>query len=253
MSTLEIPLKFNRSAHKDPDTTAESAAYLIRYVCDTLGLPDLSQQDVLDVGCGTKFTQALLNHDLPVKSYVGVDVYREMIDFLRENVSDPRFEYDHIDVHNDLYNPDAAPMTEHTDLGVGDRTFDVICLFSVFTHLAPHDYTTMLRLLRRYIRPEGRLIYTLFVDELTEGGHGFIDRVERDLRAGGPAGVVEEHLEDRARHVKPFVDVYPDKPLLCAMYSREHAYELIEGTGWVPLELLPPSKFAQHHFICVPA
>ena len=75
------------------------------------------------------------------------------------------------------------PMTERTDLGVGDRTFDVIWLFSVFTHLAPHDYVTMLRLLRRYIRPDGRLIYTLFIDELTDGGHGFIDRVERGLHA----------------------------------------------------------------------
>src|SRR4029450_10916443 len=145
MPTLDIPTKFNRSAHKDPDATAESAVYLLRYICDKLGLPDLSQQDMLDVGCGTKFTQALLNHGLSIKSYVGVDVYREMIDFLCENVADPRFEYHHVDVQNDLYNPDAPPMTAHTGLGVGHRTFDVICLFSVFTHLAPRDYTTMLR------------------------------------------------------------------------------------------------------------
>jgi SAM-dependent methyltransferase len=249
MATLEIPLKFNRSAHKDRDTTEESAAFLLRYVCDKLGLADLSQHDVLDVGCGTKFTQALLNERLPIKSYVGVDVYREMVDFLRENVADPRFEYHHIDVHNALYNPDAGPMTEHTDLGVGDRTFDLICLFSVFTHLAPHDYSAMLRLLRRYVRPDGRLIYTLFIDELTEDGYGFIDRVEQGLRSGdGPP----RGAGDQTRAVKPFVDVYPDKPLLCAMYSREYAYELIGGTGWTPVELLPPNKFAQHHFICAP-
>jgi SAM-dependent methyltransferase len=250
MPTLDVPMKFHRGALKNPEATMESAVFLLRYMCGRLGVSDLSQQDVLDVGCGTKFTQALLNEGLPIKSYVGVDVYREMIHFLRENVSDPRFEYHHIDVHNDLYNPDAAPMTEHADLGVGDRTFDVICLFSVFTHLAPDDYVTMLRLLRRYVRPDGRLIYTLFIDELTDGGHGFIDRVERGLHARDGS---RPHATDEARDVRPFVDVYPDRPLLCAMYSREYAFELIEGTGWAPIELLPPNEFAQHHFICAPA
>jgi SAM-dependent methyltransferase len=249
MATLEIPQKFNRAKHKRPELAVGGAAFLIRHVCETLGRTDLSDQEILDVGCGTRFTQAFLDRGLPVKSYVGVDVYREMIDFLRENVSNPRFEYHHIDVRNALYNPDAPPMTERTDLGVGDRTFDVVWLFSVFTHLAPHDYTTMLRLLRRYIRPDGRLVYTLFVDELTEGGHGFIDRVECGLRG---VGGLDTDAANRQRVVEPFVDVYPDQPLLCALYSREHAHELIEGTGWAPIDLLPPNEFAQHQFVCAP-
>jgi SAM-dependent methyltransferase len=246
MATLDIPHRLNRAKHK---SSYEGAVFLIRHVCDMLGLPDLSDRDVLDVGCGTRFTQAFLNDALPVKTYVGVDVYGEMIEFLRTNVSDPRFEYHHVDVRNELYNPDAPPMTERTDLGVGDRTFDVVWLFSVFTHLAPHDYTTMLRLLRRYIRPNGRLVYSLFIDELTDGGHGFIDRVERGARAAESADTGGRGR----RHVEPFVDVYPDRPLLCALYSREHACELIEGTGWRPVELSPPNEFAQHQFVCAPA
>ena len=250
MPTLDVPEMFRRAAHKDADTTWASGVYLLRYICERLGLADLSDQDVLDVGCGTKFTKALLDNEMPIKSYVGTDVYKEMIDFLRENVADPRFEYHHVDVRNELYNPDAPAMTEDTDLGVGDRTFDLITLFSVFTHLAPHDYKTMLRLLRPYVRPSGRLIYPLFVDELTDGGYGYIDQVARSLgHSDGPTpeGAIYE------REVKPFVDVVPDQPLLVAMYSREYAHELIEDTGWIPVELLPPNRFAQHHFICAPA
>jgi SAM-dependent methyltransferase len=248
MATLDIPQRFNRAKHKRHDAAVHGAAFLIRHVCDTLGLADLSDQEVLDVGCGTRFTEAILEQELAIGRYVGVDVYREMIDFLRENVSDPRFEFHHIDVHNALYNPDAPPMTEAAELGIGDRTFDIIWLFSVFTHLDPGDYATMLRVLRRYIRPNGRLVFTLFVDELTEGGHGFIDRVSSGLREGAPdIGAV-----NRERRARPFVDVYPDQPLLCALYSREHAFELIDGTGWRPVELLPPNDFAQHHFVCVP-
>jgi SAM-dependent methyltransferase len=245
MATLEVPQRLNRARHKRPEEAVAGAAFLIRHVCDTLGLADLSNHDVLDVGCGTRFTEAFLERGLPIKSYVGVDVYGEMIEFLSANVTDGR----HIDVRNERYNPGAPPMTEQADLGLGEQTFDIIWLFSVFTHLAPHDYTTMLRLLRRYIRPDGHLLYTLFIDELTGAGHGFIDHVERGLRTAngtdspGPPG---------ERHAKPFVDVYPDQPLLCALYSREHAVELIEGTGWRPVELLPPNEHAQHHFVCVP-
>ena len=250
MATLEIPHRFERGKHKHPENAVGHAVFLIRHVCEALGFTDLSDCDVLDVGCGTRFTRAFLEHGLPVGSYVGVDVDREMIEFMRERVSDPRFEFHHIDVRNARYNPDAPLMTEGTDLGVGGRTFDVIWLFSVFTHLAPDDYATMLRLLRRYVRPEGRLVYTLFIDELTAGGHGFIDRVERGLR---PVGGLDIVAANRERAVVPFIDLYPDEPLLCALYSREHAYELIEGTGWTPVDLLPPNEFAQHQFICAPA
>jgi SAM-dependent methyltransferase len=252
MPTLVIPRKFNRSGYRNVDRTTESALFLIAHVCRLLGIDDLADNDVLDVGCGTKFTDAFINQDVAIKSYVGVDVYSEMIAFLHEKVTDPRFEYHHIDVKNELYNPDAPPMTETTDLGVGDRTFDVIWLFSVFTHLAPHDYRTMLKLLRRRIRPDGRLIYTLFVDELTEGGHGFTDHVHRALSDGHSTGPAGDDSRTLIRDVRPFVDVDPEHPLRCALYSREHAYELIEGTGWQPLELLPPNEYAQHHFVCAP-
>jgi SAM-dependent methyltransferase len=252
MSVLNVPLKFKRGAHKDQQTTIESAVFLIRHMCCRLGVSDLSGWDVLDVGCGTKLTQAFLDHGLAVGTYVGVDVYSEMIEFLQGNVVDRRFEYRHINVRNERYNPDAPPMTEHTDLGLGYRRFDLICLFSVFTHLAPHDYGTMLRLLRRYVRPNGRLIYTLFIDELTEGGYGFVDSIDRKLASQELRAEFAVRMKNSARDVRPFVDLDPDRPLMRALYSREHAYELIDGTGWTPLELLPPNEYAQHHFICAP-
>jgi SAM-dependent methyltransferase len=253
--TLEIPGRFNRSttALRDPAAAEESALFLIQHVCRTLGVANLSDHEVLDVGCGTKFTQALINHGLPIKRYVGVDLYAEMIDFLRENVADARFEYHDIDVRNEAYNPDAPPMTVETDLGVGASSFDLIWLFSVFTHMGPPDYHTMLRLLRRYVRPNGRLIYTLFIDELTDGGYGYIDQMQRVLSATGTDGSDDRSATEWIRDVKPFVDVDPEHPLRWALYSREYAYELIEGTGWTPMALLPPNEFAQHHFICAPA
>jgi hypothetical protein len=95
MPTLKIPPKYNRSGYRNVHSTTESALFLIRHACGLLGITDISHQGVLDDGCGTKFTDARVNHGLPIKRYVGVEVYGEMIEFLRENVSDPRFEYHH--------------------------------------------------------------------------------------------------------------------------------------------------------------
>jgi SAM-dependent methyltransferase len=243
---LHVPTKLRRGAKRArEDESIESAVWLIQHMCEHLGLENLGDTELLDFGCGVKFTQALINRALPIKKYVGVDVDREMITFLRENVHDPRFEYFHIDAHNELYNPGGEVLTADTKLPIDGRLFDVISLFSVFTHLAPHDYRTMLRLLRRYVKPNGRLFYTVYINELTEGGHGLMD--------GWVSAYREKHPEaPPLATTKPFTDLDPDQPLKWAVYSESYARELTQGTGWEVVGLSPPDVDIQHHFICAP-
>ena len=255
---LHVPVEFRRNySVEDEEATINGAVWLINHMCEHLGVPDLGETEVLDFGCGVRFTQAFLNRNVPVKRYVGVDAYGEMIEFLRANVSDPRFDFVHVNAHNALYNPTGEIMSEQTSLPIDGEKFDLICLFSVFTHLAPHDYGTMLRLLRRFVKPTGRLFYSLFIDEKTAGGYGLIDKFGRALRestdpelkralanAGEAAGPPPR---------LPFRDVSPNKPLLYALYSREHALELIEGTGWEVVSVSPPDVHLQHHIVCAPS
>jgi Methyltransferase domain len=239
---LHVPVKFRRNyAIKDEEATIDGAEWLIGHVCEHLGLPDLGSTEMLDFGCGVRFTQAFLNRRLPIKRYVGVDIYRELIEFLQANVSDPRFEFVHVNAHNALYNPTGEVMSEVTPLPIDGQEFDLICLFSVFTHLAPHDYVTMLRLLRRFAKPTARLFYTLFLDEPSDSGRGLMDT------AFGRSLVGPEHQAPL-----PFRDLSPNRPLLFALYSREHALELIEGSGWEVVSVSPPSLKLQHHIVCAP-
>jgi SAM-dependent methyltransferase len=232
---LRVPGRFRKTATTNRERPVESAVWLVRHMCEHLGLEDLGETEILDFGCGVKLTEALINQDLPIKRYVGVDIDREMIDFLRENVHDERFEYFHIDAHNERYNPQGQPLDEDAELPIDGRSFDVISLFSVFTHLAPPDARTMLKLMRRYVRPDGRLFYTLFVDERTAGGHGLMDKW-----ASGE------------RETVPFRDLDPSRPLKWAVYSERYARELTEEAGWEVIELSPPDLYIQHHFICQP-
>lgn len=253
MTRLDVPMRLNRSAHLDQEEHVKSARWLLADLGRLMPSGDLAEVAMLDMGCGTKFSEAIVNEGMAIGSYHGVDVDAEVIAFLQSNNDDPRFTYHHLSVENELYNPDVRRMTAEEDLGCGDRTFDLITLFSVFTHLAPHDYVTMLHLLRRYAAPDGILVFTTFIDELTEGGYGFTDVLSR-----AAAGVEEadwnvaEKNKLRAPDVKPYVDLDPDRPLVYAMYSREYSLELIDGTGWAVREIRDPNPYAQHQVICTP-
>ncbi len=258
---LVVPAKFGRNHGSGVAANLDAAERLLGHACEELGLPDLGDVELLDVGCGVRFTETILDRHLPLKRYVGLDVFGEMIEFLQENVTDPRFNYAHLDVRNELYHPDGPPFTGLEPLPIDGQTFDVIWLFSVFTHLAPADYVTMLRFVRRFARPGTRLLYTVFIDEHTAGGHGIRDQLDRmvttpEFHAWADANpdLIEKRMAavPAPGEVPDFSDLDPERPLMLACYSRKHALELIEGTGWAVERLADPVPFAQHQMICRP-
>ncbi|MDQ1448889.1 MAG: hypothetical protein QOC79_1860 [Actinomycetota bacterium] len=251
---LVVPSELCRNAIGDPEAVVDAAVWLIGHMCEHLGVRDLGAMDVLDFGCGVRFTQAFLNRSVPVGSYVGVDVSSEVIAFLRSHVTDGRFAYFDLDARNDLYNPAGQPLSEMKIPELEDRQFDLICLFSVFTHLEPGDYVAMLRLLRRFVRPEGRLFYTLFINEVTEGGHGYVDELSRAMAASDDPRVKDALASQVGVRRDPpdFEDADPAKPLMVALYSRRYALELIDGTGWNVVSVSPPGEHLQHHIVCAP-
>jgi hypothetical protein len=113
----------------------------------------------------------------------------------------------------------------------------------------------MLRVLRRYVKPDGRLFYTLYIDEPTDGGHGLVDAMRLKILRDVPAERTAEALASGTEtgSIETFRDLNPADPLKWAVYSERHARELIHGTGWTALSLSPPSNaYIQHHFACAP-
>lgn len=218
---LEVPDHLNRNSPRVRSIgPEETGRVLLRVACEALGLEDLSNCDVLDVGCGVRLVQTILNRDLPIRSYTGIDVDEPVIGFLKTEVRDPRFTFARWDVHNPLYNVHGPRMTRDTPLPVGGD-FDVIWLFSVFTHLAPDDADAMFAILRRHVRREGRLLFSTFLD---------------------PA-------------VATFEEKAPEKTGLRSTYNEAFMRSLVERNGWAVLALHdkdPETKFIQHHFVCGP-
>jgi SAM-dependent methyltransferase len=238
---LQVPTEFQRSVKKDEQFAIASARAMLRQLADELAGGDLGWVSLLDVGCGVKFTQVLVNDSLPIGRYVGVDVYRPMIEFLADNVDDPRFEYHHVDFHNERYNPGGTKMTASSTLPVDEGAFDLITLYSVFTHLDPEDYVAMLTMLRRYVKPDGHAVYSIFLDQLSQAGHGLMDNWVRKM---GPKSVGK---------TVGYRDLSPEgSPLMQALYTEAHARSLIEGTGWKLDRILEPTTYVQYQFVVSP-
>jgi SAM-dependent methyltransferase len=195
---FKIPNRFRRRIHREVDPAAEQGASLVDYMCERIGIRDLAELDVLDFGCGSRFADAIVNRALPLKTYVGIDVYREMIEFLAATVPDPRLTFCHIDALNPMYNPSGVPLTSETKLPIGDRRFDVICMFSVITHQLPDDARSIFSILRGYVRESGRLFFSASLSEDAD----------------------------------PYLEVHPDRPTALSVYAPGFLTTMLEETGW---------------------
>jgi hypothetical protein len=143
-------------------------------------------------------------------------------------------------------------------LPVGPRRFDLICLFSVFTHLAPHDYVAMLRLLRQHATPDATLLFSLFLDD-PKRRSPWAPTITKRLASDDPAvrgqtkTAIARALAHRgAQEGSRFVDERPGRPLEVARYEKDYALELVGGTGWEVVALHPPERFVQHYLVCRP-
>jgi len=221
---LEVPLSLSSNAQGAKALGMdEGGRRLLDLMRDRCGLETLAGLDVLDVGCGVRFTQAIVNQQIPIGSYSGIDVWKEVIDFLSVDVApfDERFAYAHWDVRNAMYNEGGTVRLSDVEAFPIPGPFDVISMFSVVTHLDADDTRAMLRLLRRHIRPTGHLFFSAFI-------------------GGGIDG-----YEDRSPEGNP--------PLSWAFYDRQFMDDLVVSAGWEIESVHDPiDPIIQTHFVCRP-
>jgi 2-polyprenyl-3-methyl-5-hydroxy-6-metoxy-1,4-benzoquinol methylase len=221
LQTINVPKELQRN---DPKVVAagveETGEVLLGNMARRIGRSDLRGLDLLDVGCGVRFTQTLINRNLAFNSYTGIDVYQPIVRWLKENVEskDKRFHFFHWNVHNAMYNKQAPPMSSYEALPV-KGSYDVIMGFSLFTHLGPADASQMLRLMRKVVRADRFLFFSAFCSESLDT---FEDRV-------------------------------PEKPLLNAYYNPSYLEQLVKTEGWKVVSHEGPAAYIHDSFLCRPA
>lgn len=126
---------------------------------------------VLDVGCGPgRLAIGILGHLGTVKQYTGVDVDKKSIDWCQKFISakNPEFQFIHLDVMNLRYNPTGKNLGEGFKLPLQSGEFDVINLYSVFSHMTEEDVRLYLKELHRVLKPSGKIFLTAFLEENVE-------------------------------------------------------------------------------------
>lgn len=121
---------------------------------------------MLDIGSGIgRKTLPLIGYLAGRGRYAGVDVDPRGVRWCARNVSrrDRRFTFSRLDVYNSYYNPQGALRPESVVLPFPDHEFDLVALWSVFTHLYPSAIEHYLAEAARVLKRGGRLCASYFL------------------------------------------------------------------------------------------
>jgi hypothetical protein len=210
---ISPPFDFNAAnvSKFSPEVTGRIA---IHSMCERLGWPSLIGRRLLDFGCGVRFARTIINLEIEIDLYAGVDTQAAPISWLLENVRDTRLQFHHLNMRSAMYNPDGVrPSVETLDELVQLRNFDAACMFSVITHQEPEEAELIFAMLYRCAP---RLYFTAFIDDGVDG------YVERD----------------------------PQNIGLMSTYSTARMKEILAGAGWKIEKIFPPGFFQQTAFVC---
>jgi SAM-dependent methyltransferase len=162
MAELVIPDRFNRNSQevRDLGSPALTGKVLLDYMAARLGWESLAGRTVLDIGCGSRFASAIHTYDIPIGRYIGVDVDREMIEWLQQHAASADIEFHCADQNNPMYNPEG-PTSEADWPFAAD--VDVCSMFSVITHQLPDAALSLFLEAHRRVSPDGFLFFSAHV------------------------------------------------------------------------------------------
>lgn len=143
---------------------------LLKVLIDKGGL--MPYHRVLDIGCGIGRLAVPLTKYLNEKgSYEGFDIVKSGIDWCKKRVgkSFPNFKFHHINLKNDLYNLKTSNEAKNYIFPYNDCEFDMVFLFSVFSHMIPTDVDNYLYQIHRVLKDGGVCVTTFFI--LNEESH----------------------------------------------------------------------------------
>ncbi len=118
---------------------------------------------VLDTGCGHG-RSALGLLELGIGGYTGLDVVVESIAFCKRAFGAlPGFEFMHLDVKNEFYNPEGRESPQSVSFPVESAAFDAVIAGSLYTHLGTREVCERyLAESHRALKPGGRIFCSWF-------------------------------------------------------------------------------------------
>lgn len=124
------------------------------------------ESHVLDVGCGIgRVAAALTGYLSPQANNRGFDVIKFAVEWCQREIGGqfPNFEFRHVDVFNESYNPTGAVTGAQFSFPYAAGQFDFALATSLYTHLLPDAAERYLAESARVLRPGGTLFSTWYL------------------------------------------------------------------------------------------
>lgn len=170
VATLPLDEAMSRAVGGDFERTGQVQCAVLRH----LGLRD--GQALIDLGCGSGRLASALGRCMAV-DYLGIDIVQALLDYAASK-SPPSYRFM---LNRTLHIP--AP----------DASADMLCAFSVFTHLLHTETYLYLEDIRRVLRPGGRLVFSFLEFAASEHWSMF-------------AATVEAHRTGTLPHLNQFIE-----------------------------------------------
>jgi len=131
-----------------------------------------SDHRILDYGCGlARLAIPMVGYlDRSKGSYHGIDTNRNCISRNTSMFAEfANIDFEFVDIYSSMYNKTGKSFETLSSYDL-KGPYDVIALFSVFTHLLPSECNILIQLLARHLRRKGEIFSTWFLlDEDSEG------------------------------------------------------------------------------------
>lgn len=171
----------------DNQVYLDSTRKEVDWMIENLGLS--RESSVLDLGCGPgRVAIGILDRLGEVKKYRGVDVNERYVRWAQHHIAfeHPSFQFHRLNLKNEHYNPEGEEIGAEVSFPFEDAEFDVIFLFSVFTHMMTEDVKLYLKELHRVLHPSGKVFLTANladgVPDVTENPEGYRGRQKYIMR-----------------------------------------------------------------------
>lgn len=205
---LKLPLRKYRYCGdniKDDRIFLESAISEVEKLIKHCGLS--SKSEMLDVGSGQgRIPIGIIEKLGTIKSYQGVDIDLRSVKWCNRYIgkNNPSFQFSLLNIHNSRYNPKGKHIDNNFRFSFEDNKFDIIYLFSVFSHMLEDEVAIYLKDFKRILKPTGKVLFTTFV---------------------------EEDVPDVSENPDNYKRAW-EGPLHCVRYNKKFLFSLIEACGF---------------------
>jgi SAM-dependent methyltransferase len=150
---------------RDPHAYLQSAEAEARRLAEHCGCHAGSR--VLDVGCGLGRLPIGILRVIGEIDYTGIDIDRHSIAWCRRFIGKhhPSFHFVRLNLYNERYNRKGVRFDMNFRFGFPDSSWNIIYLFSVFSHTTEEDMRIYLKEFSRLLDPDGCVFFTTFVEE----------------------------------------------------------------------------------------